>query len=148
MKEFRLPVVLFALVVGLGAPHAPAEAELCAIDAVPAATLLLPYFEVKLDRDRSKIPVTFFSINNASEESTIAHVSFWTDMSVPTINFDVFLTGYDVQIINVTDIFYLGYDAIPRTFNSSESAALEETSTGVLHVMLTTWALSLGLMAI
>ncbi len=48
---------------------------------------------------------TLFSINNASATAVLAHVTLWTDESVPTLDFDVYLTGYDVQTINVCDIF-------------------------------------------
>jgi hypothetical protein len=83
-------------------------AEIGTADDVPAATLLLPYFECALGPDL--VPVangdtTLFSINNASATAVLAHVTLWTDESVPTLDFDVYLTGYDVQTINVCDIF-------------------------------------------
>jgi hypothetical protein len=81
----------------------PAVAEIGTIDDVPAATLLLPYFEVDLGNTNGV--TTLFSINNASASAAVAHVVFWTDESVPTLDFDVYLTGYDVQTINVRDIF-------------------------------------------
>lgn len=86
---------------------APVTAELCTIDAVPAATLLLPYFEVNLKK-RNKAEETLFSINNASQTDTIAHVTLWTDLSIPTLAFDVFLTGFDVQEISLLDLFFNG----------------------------------------
>lgn len=95
------PAALF-LSIGL-APAGPALAELCSLDAVPAATLLLPYFEVDLD-DPAGV-TTFFSINNAEGAPALAHVVFWTDWSYPTLAFDVYLTGYDVVSINVRDVF-------------------------------------------
>lgn len=97
----------FLAVVLLASLTAPVTAELCTIDAVPAATLLLPYFEVNLAK-RNKAEETLFSINNADAAPTIAHVVFWTDMSVPTLAFDVFLTGYDVQSISLLDLFFNG----------------------------------------
>jgi hypothetical protein len=87
-----------------------ARAELCTIDDVPAATLLLPYFEVDLG-STSGI-TTLFSINNASASAAVAHVTLWTDESIPTLDFDVYLTGYDVQTINLRDIFN---GILPRT---------------------------------
>jgi hypothetical protein len=80
----------------------PAAAEICAIDDVPAATLLLPYFEV--DFDDPNRTNTLFSINNASASPTLAHVTVWTDLSVPVLDFDVYLTGYDVITFNVGDL--------------------------------------------
>lgn len=99
MKKIALSLALLVLLLAGG----PAAAEICTLDKVPAATLLLPYFEVDLD-DPNGI-TTLFSVNNASAASTIAHVSMWTDLSVVTIDFDLFLTGYDVVTINLRDIF-------------------------------------------
>jgi len=42
---------------------AGAFAEICSLDKAPAATLLLPYFEVDLDNPNGQ--TTLFSINNA-----------------------------------------------------------------------------------
>src|SRR6476469_1866515 len=90
---------------------APARAELCAIDHAPAATLLLPYFEVDLGNPGGR--TTLFSVNNAGDKSVLAHVVLWTDLAVPTLAFDIYLTGYDVQTINLRDIFATG--TLPRT---------------------------------
>ncbi|HYG63703.1 MAG TPA: hypothetical protein VEL74_14070 [Thermoanaerobaculia bacterium] len=76
------------------------------IDDVPAATLLLPYFEVDLD-DANGV-TTLFSVNNASDKAVLAHVTLWTDQSVPAIDYDIYLTGFDVQTINLRDIFVNG----------------------------------------
>ena len=38
----------------------------------------------------------------------LAHVTVWTDQSVPALDFDVYLTGYDVQTISLRDIFVNG----------------------------------------
>ncbi|HEX3551714.1 MAG TPA: hypothetical protein VIA62_00620 [Thermoanaerobaculia bacterium] len=80
----------------------PAGAVLCTIDAVPAATLLLPYFEVDLNNPNGL--TTLFSINNASATAALAHVTVWSDLSVPVLDFNVYLTGYDVQTINLRDL--------------------------------------------
>jgi hypothetical protein len=87
-----------------------AIAEICTIDDVPAATLLLPYFEVDLGNLTGVN--TLFSINNASNTAAVAHVTMWTDESIPTLDFDVYLTGYDVQTISMRDIFN---GILPRT---------------------------------
>jgi hypothetical protein len=83
-----------------------ATAALCTIDAVPAATLLLPYFEVDLNDPNGL--TTLFSINNASNTAEIAHVVVWSDLSVPVLDFDVPLTGYDVQTMNLRDVLING----------------------------------------
>lgn len=74
----------------------------CRVAEQPAATLLIPYFEV--DLDRADGPTTLFSINNASAKPALARVVLWTDWGVPTLAFDVYLTGYDVQSLNVRDL--------------------------------------------
>ena len=99
MVMLRLTIPL-CLVLALAVP---ARAELCTIDAVPAATLLLPYFEVDLVAE--DCVNTLFSVNNARPEATLAHVTMWTDWSQPTVDFDIFLTGYDVVTVNLRDVF-------------------------------------------
>ena len=79
-----------------------ANAEICTIDDVPAATLLLPYFEVDLNSTNGV--TTLFSVNNASATAILAHVTVWTDLSVPVLDFDIYLTGFDVQTMNMRDI--------------------------------------------
>ena len=103
------------ILVGLLALSGAAFAEIGTIDDVPAATLLLPYFECELGPDLVPLwtgRTTLFSINNASATAALAHVTLWTDESIPTLDFDVYLTGYDVQTINVCDIFN---GNLPRT---------------------------------
>lgn len=113
MKNLR--EVSFALVL-LSAGFGPgARAELCAMDAVPAATLLLPYFEVDVTNPSGK--TTVFSINNAVAQATLAHVTLWTDFAMPTLNFDVYLTGYDVQSFNVRDLLR---GVLPQTAIASQ----------------------------
>jgi hypothetical protein len=106
MKKIALCLALTSL-LALGGS---AIAEIGTIDDVPAATLLLPFFEVDLSNPNGI--TTLFSINNASASAAVAHVTMWTDQSIPTLDFDVYLTGYDVQTINVRDIFN---GNLPRT---------------------------------
>ncbi|HYU31237.1 MAG TPA: hypothetical protein VEW48_03680, partial [Thermoanaerobaculia bacterium] len=97
--------VLLGLLCLLGL-SGPARAVIGTIDDVPASTLLLPYFEVDLDSDRGI--TTLFSVNNASASATLAHVTVWSTWSIPVIDWDIYLTGYDVQTVNLRDIFVLG----------------------------------------
>jgi len=106
-------VVLVLATLGWGAA---AHAELGTIDDVPAATLLLPYFEVDLANPNGV--TTLFSINNASATAVLTHVTFWSDLAVPTLAFNVYLTGYDVVTINVRDIFVNGN--APRTASAGQ----------------------------
>jgi len=77
----------------------------CDISTAPAATLLLPYFEVET---ASRATTTFFTITNTSELPQIAHVTLWTDWSFPVLDFNIYLTGYDVQSIDLYDIIVNG----------------------------------------
>ena len=106
MKKLTVCLALVSL-LALGGQ---AMAEICTIDDVPAATLLLPYFEVDLTNLNGVN--TLFSINNASNTAAVAHVTLWTDESIPTLDFDVYLTGFDVQTISLRDIFN---GVLPRT---------------------------------
>lgn len=95
-----VPTLAILLLLPAGGPSA---AGTCELGAVPAATLLLPYFEVDLDHPDGVN--TVFSINNASGDPALAHVVFWTDWAFPTLAFDVYLTGYDVVSVNLRDVF-------------------------------------------
>ncbi len=73
--------------------------------SAPAATLLLPYFEVDFKSPQTTARTTLFTIVNVTDLPQIAHVVVWTDWSFPALDFNIFLTGYDVQGINMYDIF-------------------------------------------
>jgi len=90
--------VWIAAFLGL-ALAASGQAATCTIDQVPGATLLLPYFEVDIDDPAGKD--TIFTINNASATAVLTHVIVWTDMSVEALDFNVYLTGYDMQTISL-----------------------------------------------
>ena len=77
----------------------------CDIGVAPAATLLLPYFEVDTT---NRTTTTLFTIVNVTRYSQIAHVTVWTDYSFPVLDFNIFLTGYDVQPINLMDVLTSG----------------------------------------
>ncbi|HEX9940974.1 MAG TPA: hypothetical protein VGG03_03070 [Thermoanaerobaculia bacterium] len=89
----------------------------CRVANQPSATLLIPYFEVDL-ADMSG-QTTLVSINNASVKPALARVVLWTDWGVPTLAFDIYLTGYDVQTLNLRDLFQ---GALPVTGPEVKSA--------------------------
>jgi hypothetical protein len=88
-----------------------AVAVTCTSDTVPAATLLLPYFEVDLNNPTGT--TTLFSINNGYAQAVLTHVTIWSDLAVPVLAFHLYLTGYDVQTINLRDIIVNGN--LPQT---------------------------------
>src|ERR1700737_1919869 len=115
------PNATFAFGVGGGAP-APSTTnndDSCDIGTAPAATLLLPYFDVDFKSPQTTARTTLFTITNVSNLPQIAHVVIWTDWSFPAIDFNIFLTGYDVQPINLYDIFARGVIAPPSGTSSS-----------------------------
>jgi hypothetical protein len=85
--------------------------ESCDISILPAATLLLPYFEVDLESTPGDGETTIFTVTNNTRLPQIAHVTLWTDYAYPVIDFNIFLTGYDVQSINLHDVIARGHIA-------------------------------------
>src|SRR5262245_12517274 len=92
--------------LGLVLAGSPVHALIGTIDDVPGSTLLLPYFEVDLDHPDGIN--TLLSINNASATAILAHVVLWSDLSVHVLDFNVYLTGYDVATISLRDLLVNG----------------------------------------
>src|SRR5436190_4577940 len=92
-------------VFGAAGPTTTNNDDSCDIGTAPAATLLLPYFEVET---ATRGVDTFFTITNVSNLPQIAHVTVWTDWSLPVLDFNIFLTGYDVQSISLYDVIVNG----------------------------------------
>jgi hypothetical protein len=80
----------------------------CDISVSPAATLLLPYFEVDVTKPVTDATNTIFSIINTSRSPQTARVTFWTDYANPALWFNVYLTGYDVEPISIYDVLVAG----------------------------------------
>jgi len=96
----------FAARYDVGGPRTTTNDDSCDISELPAATLLLPYFEVDLGDINGE--TTLFTVTNVTELPQIARVTLWTDLGVPLVSFNIFLTGYDVQAINLRDVLTLG----------------------------------------
>jgi hypothetical protein len=103
---FAIPALAATFGVGNGAPRTTNNDDTCDIAVMPAATLLLPYFEV--DTDLPSTRTTIFTITNVTNADRIARVTLWTDYSFPVLSFNVYLTGYDVQSLNLFDIIVRG----------------------------------------
>jgi hypothetical protein len=121
MRTRRDPLgrALLLAVLALPALAGLASATLCRTDTVPAATLLLPYFEVDLNHPNGL--TTLFSVNNASATAVLVHVVIWSDLAVPVLGFNVYLTGYDVQTINLRDVIVNGN--LPPTASAGQDPA-------------------------
>ena len=105
----------------------PSHALVGAADDVPAATLLIPYFEVDLDNANGT--TTLFTITNASATAVLSHVTMWTDLGVPVLAFDVYLTGYDVQSINLRDILVNG--VLPQDASNGQDPGNQRSPQGL-----------------
>jgi hypothetical protein len=88
----------------------------CDIGVYPAATLLLPHFEVDVT---GRTDTTLFTVTNVSPLPQIAHVTLWTDWAFPVLTFNIFLTGYDTQSIDLWDVLVRGVIAPPRGTSST-----------------------------
>jgi hypothetical protein len=94
----------------------------------PAATLLLPYFEVALPKKptaKQKGVNTLFTLQAADATALLAHVTIWSDLSVPVLTFDVYLTGYDAQTI---DLFEVIHGRLPQTASAGQDQGSSEIS--------------------
>jgi hypothetical protein len=106
MLRSLAPALLAGCLAAL--PATPARGVLCALDPMPAATLLLPYFDLDardLAKPKPKRESTVLSIVNLGPAATIARVTLWTDLGVPTLAFDLYLTGFDVQEVDLWRVF-------------------------------------------
>ncbi len=101
MKNFSAAIVLASLFVS-----APALAIINSLDNVPAATLLLPHFDV--DVSNANGTRTTFTIGNSSATPKLVNVQLWSDLGVPTMVFNVGLNGYEIREIDLRSIFVNG----------------------------------------
>jgi hypothetical protein len=79
------------------------RAGVCQIGPGLGSTLLVPYFEVDLTDING--PNTLISVNNGLANSTLTRLVVWSDWGIPTLAFDIYLEGFDVQTINVRSLF-------------------------------------------
>mgnify|MGYP001029090696 FL=1 len=122
-------LVLAALVALLVVPSAPASAAIGANEVTPAATLLLPYFEVDLSNPGGVN--TLFTVANASASAGVVHVTLWTEFGIPTHSFDIYLTGYDAETVDLRLLFqgippYSGDDGADPTDRVSPQGPISQ----------------------
>lgn len=124
MSRFRthgsLPLVLLLLILPAAAfpaaaatfpsarPHSTNNDDTCDVAVMPAATLLIPYFEVQLDTSIIRAKTTLFTVVNTVPEPQITRVTIWTDWGYPVLSYNLLLTGYDVESINLFDVLARG----------------------------------------
>ncbi len=131
MRKFAIVTVAILAVALVGGQSA--YANYCARDVVPAATLLVPYASVGLTNigtgyvpDANK-PTTLFSMTNVSATAQIVHVTVWDALSVPQIDFDVILSGYDTWQINFRDLLAGNFTAFDTAKTTLWTAPFSST---------------------
>jgi len=105
------------VVIALFAVAGTASAITCTVDQRPAATLLVPYFEVSYNADGTLTTGagardTLVTIVNASAAPMIAHVTVFNERSVLVLDFNIALTGFDVQAMSIGNVLR---GNLPRT---------------------------------
>jgi hypothetical protein len=93
----------------------------CDIALLPAATLLVPWFDVDISAPSGSANTTLFTVVNTSQQPQIARVTLWSDFAYPVMTFNLFLTGYDVQSVNLYDVIARGL--LPGTTNHDSAGS-------------------------
>jgi len=97
-------------VVALLAIASGAGAITCTIDQRPAATLLIPYFQATFNADGTALNAgataldTLVTIGNASSAPMLAHISVWNERTELVLDFNIALTGFDIQSFSVARV--------------------------------------------
>ena len=97
-------------VVALLAIAASAGAITCTIDQRPAATLLIPYFQATFNADGTILGSgtgaldTLVTIGNASSAPMLAHVNVFNERTELVLDFNIALTGFDIQSFSVASV--------------------------------------------
>jgi len=134
MKTLLIVSLLFCGTVLAASPSSINNDDSCDIKVGPAATLLLPYFEV--DTNDTTGRTTYFTITNVTRYPQIAHVTLWTDWAYPVLTFNIFLTGYDVRSINLYDVIVRGIVSPPSGTASLRRRAQSQPSGGNLRTRI------------
>ncbi|HVE70558.1 MAG TPA: hypothetical protein VNI54_04250 [Thermoanaerobaculia bacterium] len=130
MVRRLLLLVLLALPLTAAPTHY--NDDTCDIGVLPAATLLLPFFEVDLNDPLGPVgETTLFTVVNVTNFEQIAHVTLWTDRGFPVFGFPVYLTGYDAQSINLYDVFVRGVIAPDSATTSTRHGNYSDRSTTI-----------------
>jgi hypothetical protein len=90
-------IMILALVGGAALGRMSYGLAQCAIQETPAATLLLPYFEVDLSTPKGA--TTQVRVGNAFSTPVLVEAVVWTDLGVPIFSFDFYLGAFrNVQL--------------------------------------------------
>jgi hypothetical protein len=132
-RIFILPLLAMATLAALplGAQILAPTNSTKTISDTAGSTLLGPYFEVDLSNPTGMN--TIFTVNNMgareviattppsvltnSETAMLAHVTIWSDLGVPVFNFNIYLTGWDVDRIDMRKVLN---GQLPRTASAGQ----------------------------
>lgn len=109
MNAIHRTLCVTALALGFAA--APVHAEFCALDPKPAATLLVPHFQVDLEQAAGL--TTTFWVRNVADRPKLVHVHLWTDWGIPVFGFNVYLPAFGTERISLGSVLRDG--VLPRT---------------------------------
>ena len=100
-----------AVAVRAGTAPEPVASNLrCGLVSQPAATVLLPYFEVDVDNPAGRN--TLFSVGTVSPASTLAHVVVWSNWSQAVLSFDVVIPAEGLRTFDLRGLLR---GRLPRT---------------------------------
>jgi hypothetical protein len=103
-----IAAALLASVLLGNSPASTNNDDSCDIGVAPAATLLLPYFEVSVNQPRELAASTLVTVVNVSNRPVIARMTLWTDWAYPVMTFNISLTGYGTASLDLYDLLTKG----------------------------------------
>src|SRR3954452_2904825 len=87
--SIRVTIVVLVLSFSTTLPAATINNDdSCDIAVLPAATLLLPNFEVDLNAPQALARTTLFTVVNTSKNQQLARATIWTDFGYPLMSFN------------------------------------------------------------
>jgi hypothetical protein len=135
VKRFAIAVALLICALTASAAEISIENNAsCEIGPYPAATLLLPYFEVDINAPTTTAVNTIYTVVNTSKYPQIIRSTVWSDLGFPVAWFDTFLTGYDAQAVSMYEVLVRG--RFPSTFLSSPAGAMSAANMSNPNVLL------------
>jgi len=115
MKHTTLALLGMLLLCGhQGALAEVPVAPINSANVTPAATLLLPYFEIDAianfpddfqHPDSVAHRTASVTFGNTSAAPVLTRVTLWTDFGIPTFSFDFYLGGYDMERLDLRELF-------------------------------------------
>jgi hypothetical protein len=132
MKKTLMTCLAIAMLLALAST---AAAITCTVDQRPGATLLVPYFQVSVSgtdivgtgpdaRD------TIVTIANASSAPMIAHVNVYNRYSDLVLDFNIALTGFDVQAMRMSDVIS---GILPVTLDSNDEDTCQRNANASVY---------------